>query len=71
MSSLSTTLLSIQQVTVEIMSWIYIIFGITGCLLNILLFSQKQFRSISCCTCKSILLKTKSMSDSFFSWQIF
>jgi hypothetical protein len=29
-----------------------LVIGVLGCLFNILLFSQKQFRTISCCICK-------------------
>ena len=29
-----------------------LVLGVLGCLFNILLFSQKQFRTISCCKCK-------------------
>lgn len=54
-SSLASILSSIQQTIVQSISWTYITFGIIGCLLNILLFSQKQFRTISCCICKSLI----------------
>ncbi|CAF1384339.1 unnamed protein product [Adineta steineri] len=48
--SLSNILLRIQQEMNRYFCPICLIFGIIGCLLNILLFSQKQFRNISCCT---------------------
>jgi hypothetical protein len=31
-----------------------LIFGIAGGLLNIFLFSRNEFRTTSCCTCKSL-----------------
>jgi hypothetical protein len=53
MSSLGVTLAFIQRHAVFGISWVYITFGVIGCFLNICLFSRKQFRTISCCTCKS------------------
>jgi len=50
---LSKTLLSIQRYIVEYIYSIYLIVGISGCCLNILLLIQRPFRSVSCCTCKS------------------
>ncbi|CAF1649159.1 unnamed protein product [Adineta ricciae] len=49
-TSLSSLLLSIQHNALFVISWFYVTFGIAGCFLNILLFSKKQFRQISCCT---------------------
>ncbi|UJR06710.1 hypothetical protein I4U23_010996 [Adineta vaga] len=49
MSSLSSTLQYIQKTTLFGLSWFYISFGVTGCILNICLFSRKQFRATSCC----------------------
>ncbi|CAF1330840.1 unnamed protein product [Adineta steineri] len=50
MSSLSSILPLIQKYTLFGMSWIYVTFGVVGCLLNIFLFCRKQFRTMSCCT---------------------
>jgi hypothetical protein len=50
--SLSSILSTVQTEMNRYLCPILLIFGITGCLLNILLFSQRQFRNISCCTCK-------------------
>ncbi|CAF1253667.1 unnamed protein product [Adineta ricciae] len=58
-TSLSSILLPIQQKTLFGISWFYVTFGIFGCFLNILLFSQKQFRQISCCTFASIAMFTQ------------
>ncbi|CAF1372307.1 unnamed protein product [Adineta ricciae] len=47
-SSLSQTLSLIQQKTSFGFALLFLIFGVTGCFLNILLFSRRQFRSVSC-----------------------
>lgn len=52
--SLNKTLSIVQENLNVYFCPICLIFGIIGCLLNILLFFQKQFRTISCCTCKFI-----------------
>ncbi|UJR17161.1 hypothetical protein I4U23_004057 [Adineta vaga] len=49
MSSLSITLSLIQKPTLFGLSCFFVTFGLTGCILNIFLFSQKQFRTTSCC----------------------
>ncbi|UJR34722.1 hypothetical protein I4U23_027499 [Adineta vaga] len=49
MSSLGSTLQIIQKNTLFSLSWIYVTFGVSGCILNIFLFSRKQFRTTSCC----------------------
>ncbi|UJR24161.1 hypothetical protein I4U23_027127 [Adineta vaga] len=49
MSSLNSIFQSIQKTTLFTLSWVYVTFGVTGCILNILLFSRKQFRATSCC----------------------
>ncbi len=50
--SLSSILSTVEREMNRYLCPIFLIFGIAGCSLNILLFSQKQFRNISCCTCK-------------------
>ncbi|CAF1141385.1 unnamed protein product [Adineta ricciae] len=49
MSSLAGTLPLIQKNILFGLSWLYVSFGVTGCILNIFLFSRKQFRTTSCC----------------------
>ncbi|UJR12057.1 hypothetical protein I4U23_016235 [Adineta vaga] len=49
MSSLSITLSLIQKPIVFGLCCFFISFGIIGCILNIFLFSRKQFRTTSCC----------------------
>jgi hypothetical protein len=44
-----------RQITRYVYS-ICLIFGITGCCLNILLLSRRQFRTVSGCTCKYNIL---------------
>jgi hypothetical protein len=55
--SLNNTFSMIQQNLNRYFCPICLILGLIGCLFNILLFSQKQFRTISCCTCKFIFIK--------------
>ena len=54
MSSLSSTLPRAQQLVQSTLSWIYITFGVIGCILNICLFCRRPLRTMSCCTCKLI-----------------
>ncbi|CAF3583158.1 unnamed protein product [Adineta steineri] len=56
MSSWMNTLLVIQQQIIRYVYSLYLIFGITGCCLNIILFSQRQFRTVSCCTSSSVAM---------------
>ena len=67
MSSLSIILYSLQRYLVFVVSWLYLTFGFIGCCLNICLFCRKQFRSISCCTCKLISYLTCTLYVCFFS----
>ena len=52
---LSVVLRNIQQDLVRYVYSTYAVFGITGCILNILLFSRRQFRTSSCCACKLLM----------------
>jgi hypothetical protein len=62
--SLSDQLFFIQQQITRYIYSTYLIFGITGSCLNILLLSRKQFRTSSCCICKLLyLLKEKKTND--------
>ncbi len=45
---------------------ISLIFGVIECFFNIVLFSQKQFRNISCCTCKSFWENLKKTNNLFW-----
>ncbi|CAF1249295.1 unnamed protein product [Adineta steineri] len=47
--SLISTIFSIQQQIARYVYPIYLIFGVTGCCLNILLLIRRQFRTVSCC----------------------
>lgn len=51
-SSLIKTLSNIQKQIIIYAHPIYLALGLTFCFLNILLFSRKKFRTVSCCTCK-------------------
>ena len=51
--SLADALATIQRQTTTYVYSFYLIFGLSGCLLNILLLSRRQFRTVSCCICKS------------------
>lgn len=51
-SSLSVSLASVQVILVRYVESILFVLGITGSLLNILLFSQRKLRANSCCICK-------------------
>lgn len=55
-SALSRQLLSIQARASLACSLFFLIFGVTGCVLNIVLFSRRQFRNVSCCSCKLVQL---------------
>ncbi|UJR10918.1 hypothetical protein I4U23_015104 [Adineta vaga] len=48
--TLSSTLFFIQQQVTRYLYSVYLIFGITGCCLNIILLTQRQYRTVSCCT---------------------
>lgn len=58
--SLSSTLTLVLQICNLGFALVFLIFGSTGCFLNILLFSRRQFRTVSCCTCKLALSVVKS-----------
>jgi hypothetical protein len=58
--SLNDTLFIVQQNMNRYFCPICLTLGVIGCFFNILLFSQKQFRSISCCTCKLFLYNIKN-----------
>ena len=62
--SLNSTFLLIRQNMNRYFCPIGFTLGIIGCSFNILLFSQKQFRTISCCTCKFILYYIKNINSS-------
>ncbi|UJR29500.1 hypothetical protein I4U23_010717 [Adineta vaga] len=47
---LNITLILVQQHINHYFCPILLIFGVSGCFFNIILFSQKQFRNISCCS---------------------
>ncbi|CAF1494957.1 unnamed protein product [Adineta ricciae] len=55
--SVLNTLPVVQQYIVWYGWPIWLAFGPIGCLLNILLFSRKQFRKISCCLCEYYITK--------------
>ncbi|CAF0871610.1 unnamed protein product [Adineta ricciae] len=48
MGSLDNVLSSIEKHTLFSLAWIYVVWGVTGCVLNIILFTRKQFRKMSC-----------------------
>ncbi|CAF0870981.1 unnamed protein product [Adineta ricciae] len=48
--SLNSTLILVQYHMNRYFTPILLIFGVTGCFFNLILFSQRQFRHISCCT---------------------
>jgi hypothetical protein len=52
-SSLSNTLDLIEDKINFDFGLVLIIFGVTGTFLNILLFSRRRFRTVSCCICRS------------------
>ena len=53
--TLTETLNLIQRNVITYFYSVYLIFGVTGCCLNILLLCRRQFRTVSCCICKYIL----------------
>ena len=53
-TSSNSTLLTIQQQLLRYVYPIWLIFGITGCLLSIVVFMRPQLRTTSCCICESI-----------------
>jgi hypothetical protein len=57
MSSLEKTFAVIQQQFIRYVYSAYLIFGVTGCCLNIVLFSQRHFRTVSSCICKFDLIE--------------
>lgn len=67
MSSLASILSPIQTNIVFSVACVYATLGSAGCLLNILLFNRKQFRGISCCTCKYYWQTSRIVADVFRS----
>jgi len=54
MSTLYQTLSFVQRQIIQYAGSAYLIFGIIGNTLNIILLTRRRYKSISCCTCKFI-----------------
>jgi len=54
MSTLYQTLSFVQHQIIQYVGSAYLIFGIIGNTLNIILLTRRQYKSVSCCTCKFI-----------------
>ena len=55
MSTLYQTLSFVQHQIIQYVGSAYLIFGIIGNTLNIILLTRRQYKSVSCCTCKFII----------------
>lgn len=62
MSPLTDTLVIIQQKITLYIYPIWLIFGVTGCLLNLIVFSRRHLRTTSCSICKYMDLRLNFMS---------
>ncbi|CAF4400049.1 unnamed protein product, partial [Rotaria sp. Silwood2] len=48
-SMIGTTLVFVQQQLIRYVCSAWILFGVPGCLLNVILLSRRQLRITSCC----------------------
>ncbi|CAF0872291.1 unnamed protein product [Adineta ricciae] len=68
MASLDNILSSIQKHTLFGLAWIYVVFGVIGCVLHIILLARTRFRKTSCYT--YVLGATVGMMFSLFIYSI-
>lgn len=59
------TLAMIPRLTAPYIYSIFLAFGVTGCLLSILLFSRRKFRTVTCCICKFSCQRNQNIKDTF------